>query len=160
MKRFGLLIIVLSLVSCLSNESKTSTTETTPTVTMDIEKELLAIEAVRTNFSSALKEGRYEDMGLYVTKDAKTIRPGGTGWDAMFALGKERGRFPYDSIIMQPLETHIISDSMAYDFGTSRVFYTNEEGEPVELNNSFLVLLKKDDGQWKLHREVGSSVVD
>jgi hypothetical protein len=100
---------------------------------------LAAIEKVRTNFSLALKEGRYEDIGKLVTSDVKIIRPGGLGWDTMFELGKERGRFPYDSIIMKPTETYILSDSMAYDWGTSSVYYTSEEGKQIELRNSFRV---------------------
>ncbi|NNL01733.1 MAG: hypothetical protein HKP39_05615, partial [Eudoraea sp.] len=49
---------------------------------------------------------------------------------------------------------------IAYDFGVSRVYYTNSEGNVVELKDSFLVILKKDkDGTWRLHREVASSNV-
>jgi len=72
------------------------------------------------------------------------------------------GQFSYDSIRMQPIETVIVSDTVAYDFGTSSVFYTNENGEPVELEDTFLVILKKDkkDGKWRIHREVASAVVE
>ncbi len=47
-------------------------------------------------------------------------------------------------------------------FGTSSVYYTNENGEPVELEDTFLVILKKDktDGKWRIHREVASAVVE
>ena len=60
---------------------------------------------------------------------------------------------------MQPKETIIVSDSVAYDFGTSSVYYTNEQGEPVEIQDTFLAILKKDknDGKWKLHREVATT---
>lgn len=160
MKKTGLFLIALSFISCISNEPKTSETTDPVTKSIDVEKELKAIEALRSDFSLILKEERYDEMGQYLSKNVKTIRPGGSGWNDMFALGQERGRFPYDSIIMQPKETQILNDSMAYDFGTSRVFYTDREGNPVELNNSFLVLLKKEEGQWKLHREVGSSIVE
>jgi ketosteroid isomerase-like protein len=108
---------------------------------------------------NALKEGRMSETGNLTTSNIKTIRPGGTGWDEMFALGAERGRFPYDSIIMTPTETVIMNDSTAYDWGNSRVYYTDREGMQVELRNSFLAILKKVDGQWKLHREVGSSML-
>lgn len=127
---------------------------------IDMEKELAGIDQVRTNFARILKEGRYEDMGQLVSSEVKTVRPGGSDWDTMFALGKERGRFPYDSIIMTPTETYIMNDTMAYDWGSSKVYYTNVEGETVELRNSFLVILKKENGAWKLHREVGSSFVE
>ena len=69
------------------------------------------------------------------------------------------GMFSYDSIIMSPKETVILNDSMAYDFGTSKVYYTNSEGVSIELRDSFIVLLKKEDGRWKMFRELASGTV-
>jgi ketosteroid isomerase-like protein len=127
----------------------------------DIASELAAIEETRSAFQTAIKEGRYEDLANYLTADAKTVGPATDGWNEMRALGAERGRFPYDSIIMHPLETRVVSDSIAYDFGTSSVYFTDKHGAPQELQNSFLVILKKDkDGVWKLHREVASATVE
>ncbi len=157
MKHLLLAIIFFSLLSCTSDRTNTNPQSITK---IDFEKELAAIEQVRSQVSLALKEGRYQDIGQWVTPDAKTIRPGGLGFDEMFALGKERGRFPYDSILMTPTETYIMNDSMAYDWGSSRTYYTDKEGKQVELRNSFLVILKKVDGGWKLHREVASSVLE
>ena len=91
---------------------------------------------------------------------------GFTGGEDWLEYKKQRearmGQFSYDSIIMTPLETVIVSDSVAYDFGTSKTYYTNDEGESVELDDTFLVIIKKDknDGVWKLHREVASSIVE
>ncbi len=160
MKKTGLSLLVIMFFACSEVKESAITPEATKPPPMDIEKELAAITELRTQFTTALKEGRYEDMGKWVTPDAKTKRPGGSGWDEMFALGQERGRFPYDSIIMSPTETIIMNDSMAYDWGTSRVYYTNKNDEVVELQNSFLVILKRVDGGWRLHREVGSSTVE
>ncbi|WP_281542571.1 nuclear transport factor 2 family protein [Maribacter aestuarii] len=157
MKNLIISVIIISLWSCTGNQKK-SNPISPPKI--DIEKELAGIEDLRSNFVLALKEGRYEDMGKWVTTDAKTIRAGGPDFDEMFALGNERGMFPYDSIIMMPTETQIMNDSMAYDWGSSKTYYTNKDGEKVELRNSFLVILKKVDGEWKLHREVGSSVIE
>jgi hypothetical protein len=157
MKNLMLTIIIITLLSCTGNQTK-SNPVSPPEI--DIEKELEGIEDLRSNFVLALKEGRYEDIGKLVTADAKTIRAGGSGFDEMFALGNERGMFPYDSIIMTPTETQIMNDSMAYDWGSSKTYYTNKEGEKIELRNSFLAILKKIDGEWKLHREVASSVIE
>lgn len=125
-----------------------------------MDTELAQIEELRSAVILAIKEGRYEDIGQFVTADAKTVRAGGSGFDEMFALGKERGIFPYDSISMMPTETLIMNDSMAYDWGSSKTYYTNKIGKQIELNNSFLVILKKDNGKWKLHREVASSMLE
>jgi len=152
-------ILTLLIFSCATEKRETKPEESKVNE-IDEAAELKAIETVRAEFSLALKEGRYEDIGKWSTADIKTVRPGGAGWNEMFAIGQERGRFPYDSIIMQPTETYLVNDSMAYDMGNSRVYYTNREGEKVELRNTFLAILKKENGQWKLHREVGSSIVD
>lgn len=61
---------------------------------------------------------------------------------------------------MTPKETVILSDTMAYDFGVSRTYYTDENGTVHEMGDSFLVLLKKVDGEWKLYRELASSLVE
>nr|WP_299339943.1 nuclear transport factor 2 family protein [Allomuricauda sp.] len=158
MKNLTIACIALILISC-NGENKTNPKAHEENV-IDIPAELQLLEETRSNMVLALKEGRYQDISKWVTLDAKTVRPGGPDFDKMFALGKERGIFPYDSIKMTPTETYIMNDSMAYDWGSSKTYYTNEEGEQVELNNSFLVILKKVDGTWKLHREVASSVLE
>ena len=108
----------------------------------------------------AVKEGDGAALGKIVTKDFKTISPGSNDWSEMYKVSKNQGPFPYDSIIMNPKETIIASDSIAYDFGVSHVYYTNSEGVAVELKDSFLAILKKgNDGVWRLHREVASSNV-
>jgi ketosteroid isomerase-like protein len=157
MKKILLSIIVMSILSCGGEQTNS---ELALSKKIDFEKELEEIEKLRFSFSLALKEGRFEDIGKWVTKNAKTIRAGGPGFDEMFELGKERGTFPYDSIIMKPTETHIMNDSMAYNWGSSLTYYTNKEGQQIELENSFLVILKKENGEWKLHREVASSVLE
>ena len=155
MKNLLILLIAMMFVGCAGAPENSENSETSTEI--DLENELAAIEELRQGIALLIKEGRYEDIGKYTTEDIITHRPGGDGWDNMYALGQERGRFPYDSIIMKPHETIIVSDSVAYDVGESWVYYTNEEGEQVELRNRFLAILKKQNGEWRLHREVGSS---
>jgi ketosteroid isomerase-like protein len=158
MKHFSFLSILFLCIGCQSVDTR-SGAPIQPGA--DIASELAAIEETRSAFQTAIKEGRYEDLANYLTADAKTVGPATDGWNEMRALGAERGRFPYDSIIMHPLETRVVSDSIAYDFGTSSVYFTDKHGAPQELQNSFLVILKKDkDGVWKLHREVASATVE
>jgi hypothetical protein len=136
------------------------TSEATKAITtMNTDAELAAIHNLRDQFELAIKEGRYGDLQPLAATEIKTVGAGGEGWDEMRRLGQERGMFPYDSLVMSPTETVLLSDSMAYDWGTSKVYYTNEAGEVVELQDSFLVLLKKEGDDWKLFREVASSVV-
>jgi len=154
-----ILFLVLILVSCNKKNNK-GELESSNTNTIDIQAELASIEKTRQTFMKAVKEGDGETIGKMVTKDVRTISPGSSDWSKMYAISKNEGPFPYDSIIMFPKETIIASDSVAYDFGVSHVYYTNNEGIVVELKDNFLAILKKGkDGIWRLHREVASSNV-
>lgn len=153
MKHLKLLILSLLLVACYGQK----TPEKPKT---DIKAELAKIEETRNGFMLALKEQRYQDIASFAMPDLESTGPDTDEWWAMRRLGKERGAFPYDSIIMHPKETLILNDTMAYDYGISSVYYTNEEGEQVELRDTFIVILKKDtDGRWKMYREVASGQV-
>lgn len=127
---------------------------------IDTEAELASLEETRTAFMQAISEGRYQDLEKWTDPEIMNIGPASNSWMNMYALGAERGAFPYDSISMHPMETVILNDSMAYDFGMSDVFYTDKDGETVQLNNSYMALLKKgEDGVWRLYREVASGQI-
>ena len=160
-----LVIISICIALFQSCESKKSTTpEDQPkiqeTQAVNIENELAAIEATRNQFQLAIKEKRYSDLGLMKTDDMIGVGPASAEW-LEYRRQREQpmGMFSYDSIIMSPTETVILNDSMAYDFGTSKVYYTNAEGISVELKDTFLVLLKKEDGKWKMFRELASGII-
>jgi len=156
MKIFKLLLIVVLLSGCGKKEKiiEVSNQE------LDLESEIARIEETRTAFQLAIKEGRYQDLQKFTTHDVITVGPGSEDWNTMNELGTNRGQFPYDSIVMSPTETVIVNDSIAYDYGTSKVYYTDENGQSVLLEDTYLAILKKDkDGIWKLHREVASSRV-
>lgn len=154
-----ILFFFLILFSCNDMRNRVEA-ESSITHTVDIEAELASIEKTRQTFMKAVKEGDGEALGKIVTNNVRTISPGSSDWMEMFSTGKNTGPFPYDSIVMFPKETIIASDSVAYDFGVSHVYYTNSEGNVVELKDSFLAILKKgEDGIWRLHREVASANV-
>ena len=156
MKIFKLLSLLVLFVGCNNLKQPTETINQE----IDIASELAAIEETRSAFESAIKEGRYQDLQKYTTADVKTVGPGSPEWIEMRRLGQKSGQFAYDSIIMRPTETIIVSDTIAYDFGTSSVYYTDAEGNSRELKDTFLAIIKKDkDGVWKLHREVASATI-
>jgi ketosteroid isomerase-like protein len=150
-----LILILLFIYSC------TTATEKKQDVKTAIENELAKIESLRANFQLAIKEKRYSDLSKYATKDIIAIGPASAEWQAYRKMREEpKGLFSYDSIIMYPKETVIVSDTVAYDFGVSSVFYTDSAGNTIELKDSFLVILKKDTkGNWRLHREVASGLI-
>jgi ketosteroid isomerase-like protein len=139
------------------------TTEESVVETIDVAAEVEAINQLRSSFQQAIKEKRYGDLPQYATTDMKGVSPGSADWLEYKKQREARlGKFSYDSIIMTPEETVVVSDSVAYDYGTSKVYYTNDKGESVELQDTFIVILKKDkeDNQWKIHREVASAIVE
>ena len=161
MKTVLFLLSTIVLLSCGNENKKTELTET-PAEKMDIQSELNLIEKTRTAFQLAIKEKRYEDLRMYATSDIISLTPVCGNWAEYKRLSdKPLGLFSYDSLRMKPIETVLVSDSVAYDFGTSSVFYTNENGELTEITDTFLAILKKDksDGVWKLHREVATTNV-
>ena len=159
MKNLLLILLTLFLLSCneKNNQSEIKLIEVNE---FDIQAELASIEETRKGFQLAIKEKRYADLRNFGTKDIISLTPICGTWEEYKRLRNEPvGSFSYDSLIMKPKETIIVSDSIAYDFGTSSVYYTNEQGEPVEIEDTFLAILKKDknDGKWKLHREVATT---
>lgn len=159
MKNLILLLLTLTIFSCAEKSGETMSNSSAGNE-MNIQTELELIERLRSGFQQAIKEKRYSDLSKYSTKDVMSLTPICGTWEEYKRLRNEPvGSFSYDSLIMKPQETIIVSDSIAYDFGTSSVYYTNEEGEPVEITDTFLAILKKDknDGNWKLHREVATT---
>ena len=159
MRNFILLLFTVSIISCNEKENK-SESISNEKQEIDIDAELEAIEQLREGFQLAIKEKRYGDLKNFATADIISLTPVCGEWEE---YKRQRANpndlFSYDSLIMSPEETIIVSDSIAYDFGTSSVYYTNEEGNQVEITDTFLAILKKDkkDGQWKLHREVATT---
>lgn len=149
--------LFLLMVSCSMNDKEESIIEKEND--FDVEVELVKIEESRSAFQLAIKEGRPGDLKNYGI-DVIASDPDCGPWAEFKELRRNpKGKFNYDSLVMRPRETVIVSDSIAYDFGTSSTYYTNEQGEPVEIIATFLAIMKKDkrDGVWKLHREVGNT---
>ena len=157
MKYLTVFLIISILLSC-----KTEVNNEPEADTLNIPEELAKIEQMRKSFEQTVKEKRYGDLGKFTTSDMISIGPGSEDWIAYRKLREERGnKFRYDSIIMRPKETVIVSDSIAYDFGVSSMFYTDEDGTVHELEDTFLVILKRmKNGEWKLHRELASALVE
>ena len=160
MKKIIGLLAILTLFSCMEKQDKAIVEPVQPHK-IDVEAELAKIEQVRKSFEQTVKERRYGDLGKFTTDDMISIGAGSEDWIAYRKLREQHGnKFRYDSIKMNPKETVILSDTMAYDFGVSSVYYTDENGTVHEMEDTFMVIMKKtEDGEWKLHRELASSLV-
>lgn len=160
MKKSIVLLFLCATISCGEKQNKV-VVEPAQNLEIDVKAELAKIEQVRKSFEQTVKEKRYGDLGKFTTDDMISIGPGSEDWIAYRKLREEHGnKFRYDSIKMNPKETVILSDTMAYDFGVSSVYYTDENGIVHEMEDTFLVIMKKNkDGEWKLFRELASSLV-
>lgn len=160
MKKSIYILLVFTLLSCVDKQDKV-VVENVQTNKINVDEELAKIEQVRKSFEQTVKEKRYGDLGKFTTEDMISIGPGSEDWIAYRKLREQYGnKFRYDSIKMNPKETVILSDTMAYDFGVSSVYYTDENGTVHEMEDTFMVIMKKEkDGEWKLHRELASSLV-
>ncbi|MFA0961127.1 DUF4440 domain-containing protein [Roseivirga sp. BDSF3-8] len=159
MRNLIYLLIMAGLMAC-AKASENREPDLQPEKEIDVQAELASIEETRAGFQQAIKEGRFSDLRQYSTQNVKSLTPDCGAWEPFKALrSNPSGEFHYDSLVMRPTETIIVSDSVAYDFGMSSTYYTNEAGQPVELTATFLAVLKKDktDGKWKLHREVANT---
>jgi ketosteroid isomerase-like protein len=158
MKYLPILVCALYLISCDQTSKTAQSSVITPGI--DMEAEMASIEETRNGFMQAIKEKRYGDLRLFATADIISLTPICGPWEEYKSLrASQEGLFSYDSLIMKPKETVIVSDSVAYDFGTSSVYYTNAEGAPIEIKDTYLAIIKKDknDGVWRLHREIATT---
>ncbi len=122
---------------------------------------LLEIDAFHNSYQLAIKEGRLTDLDNHYHKDSKVIPPGSEEWNQLSKLEEERGVIvAYDSLFIKIEETQLLNDSMAYDWGISHIYYTDRNGESQFIDDSFFVILKKRNGQWKIFRELSSAYVE
>lgn len=143
MRNVIVLLLVWTLISCGEKQDKV-VVEHIQTDEIDVTTELAKIEQVRRSFEQTVKEKRYGDLGKFTTEDMISIGPGSEDWIAYRKLREKHGnKFRYDSIKMNLKETVILSDTMAYDFGVSSVYYTDENGTVHEMEDTFLVIMKK-----------------
>ena len=137
MKKAIFLVSVTLMLSCQNEKSEPASISTEPQK-MDIQAEQDSIEETRNGFQLAIKENRFADLQNYATNNVKSLTPDCGPWAAFKNLRAEpTGKFQYDSLVMRPRETIIVSDSVAYDFGMSSTYYTDENGQSVELTATF-----------------------
>lgn len=143
-------------ISCLTASEKRETGISSER----LELELRRVHKLRSDFQKFIRKNQPDSLTMLISKEAKIVPPGGDAWKILIQRVGPNNPMPYDSIHMMPEETAILNDSMAYDWGKSKVYYTDSTGTVQYLEDSYLVLLKKENDQWRLFREVASSTVN
>ncbi len=120
--------------------------------TIDAEKERPVIESRDAEFSKYILEGDSVALANMYTKDAQfgTL----TGAEIPPALGKwVRNAIKNDSRnITFKTNTLIADDELLIETGTGEI--KNDAGE-IKSTFRYLVVWKKEDGVWKLYRDIG-----
>jgi len=117
---------------------------------------IAVIDSMRTLYEHAVATGDFETMGRMLADEAVMVGPGGAQWDSLRAAS-EYPWPPGATLDITPIETVILSDEWAYEFGTSTATYTPEAANgPRTLRDTYLLLLRNTEQGWKLYREVAS----
>lgn len=121
--------------------------------------EKAAIDKVREDFMAAMAAADFAALGALAHPDFVQVMPGGPEHLAMFAAAGEAPFPPGYNLDITPQELVIINEDWAYEFGTTIISWQPEGADaPVTIPNTYLMLLKKQDGQWKPYREVASAL--
>lgn len=114
------------------------------------------IDSLRALYEQTVATGDFETMGSMLADGAVMVGPGGPPWDSLRAAS-EYPWPPGATLDITPIETVVLSEEWAYDFGTSTATYTPEGASEVRtLRDTYLLLLRNTEDGWKLYREVAS----
>lgn len=118
---------------------------------------LESVDSLRLAYQRAVAEADWPALGRMVTEDAMVVQPGPAAWDS--AAAASEAPFPEGSTLeITPRETRVLSRDWVYQLGSGALTWTPEGADgPRTLRDTYLVLLHRTDGGWKVHREVASS---
>jgi uncharacterized protein (TIGR02246 family) len=118
-----------------------------------------AFDEVRADYEEAFDAGDFAGVASHYTGDAVASFPGAppvTG-RAGIQSAMEETTPEGATVTIEPSETRVLSNDVAYDFGTSTQSFTPEGAdEPVESTSSYLVILNRTANGWKISRAVVS----
>ncbi|NGP75462.1 nuclear transport factor 2 family protein [Balneolaceae bacterium YR4-1] len=128
-------------------------------VAVDTTAIIASIDSLRNSYQSAVNSGNMENLSNLVTQDVLMVQPGTSDWDAMRA--NAQGPFPAGATIsITPKEIQVISNDWVFEMGTSVITYTAADSDsPTTLRDTYLIILKRTDDGWKVHREVASGMI-
>lgn len=109
------------------------------------------IEDAYRDFSKNLQEGNAEGVAAHYTEDAKFYPPNGG-----VATGKQEISSVFNGFIQQGIHVELevkeleVFGDVAYEYGIATV--KNQQGNNLG-QNEYVVLWKKEQGDWKIHRD-------
>ena len=107
---------------------------------------------------AAMAASDFAALAEIVDPDAVMIGAGSAGHLEMYAAAGE-GLAPEYRIEISPQEFVMMDQEWAFERGTTIQSWQPEGAEErVEVRNSYLLILRNSDGQWKPYREVASAL--
>lgn len=117
---------------------------------------IATVDSMRTLYEQSVAQGNFETMLGMLAEGAIMVGPGGPSWDSLRTASPDPWP-PGATIEITPIETVVLSEEWAYDFGTSIATYTPPgAGEERTLHDTYLLLLRNTEDGWKIYREVAS----
>ena len=116
------------------------------------------VDTTRARFMAAMAASDFAALAEIVDPDAVMIGAGSAGHLKMYAAAGE-GLAPEYRIEISPQEFVMMDQEWAFERGTSVQSWQPEgEAKREEVRNSYLLILRNVEGQWKPYREVASAL--
>ncbi len=143
---FLLTLPVLLFVSC----------EKAPEDTAEVRQ---AIEAINKQFADAVKRGDAAAVAALYTEDARLLPPNGptlVGREAIQNFFQSNIDAGVSDLQLTILEVGVVRD-LAYEIGQYALTIQPEEGEALRDQGKYVVIWKRENGEWKLDVDIFNS---
>jgi uncharacterized protein (TIGR02246 family) len=155
MKQFAFLIVVLIFISLCScqNNSKEKTEQSTSIFNLDSAKQ--SIEHQNAAFQTAFENSDSVGLSNLFTSDGKMMIPGGSSVEGRAAITALAAQFMKMKLkrVAKTIDVWGNGDLLAEE-GTASLF--DQKGTELD-HAKYLVVWKKENGQWKLFRDIWNS---
>jgi len=116
-----------------------------------------AIQAANRRFEEAAKRGDTAGMASVYTRDGSALPPDGpivTGHDALSAMWTSViDGMGLRDVTLETLDLEISGDT-ACEIGKATLDLAPDGGEATTVTAKFVVYWKKEDGEWRWHRDI------
>lgn len=153
------ILSIAAACAALAATACTTAPDTQAPPAIDTAEEAAAIDQVREDFMAAMAAQDFAALGALSHPEFQQTMPGGPAHLEMFASATDGPFPPGYSLDITPKELVIINEDWAYEYGTTVISYLPAGADTeTQIPNTYLLILKKEDGAWKPYREVASAL--
>jgi len=160
MKKFFFVVLAVSFtgllgVSC-NNDKPVTEVETVAVPAFDLAKAKADIDATNKSFMDALAKGDSVAVANFYTEDAKFMGPNGPSVAGRTNIQSVIGGFIKGGVTKLVLTATEVWGDENFIGEEGVMTLSTTDGKPVD-KGKYIVLWKKEGGQWKLHRDMFNS---